>query len=37
MPTWLAALRDQAWDNGRVTSLVIDGKQQDGAKFRRLF
>ena len=33
----VGALRDQAWDNGRVTSAVIDGKQQDGAKFADYF
>jgi protein Tex len=33
----VGTLRDQAWDNGRVTSAVIDGKQQDGAKFADYF
>ena len=33
----VGALRDQAWDNGRVTSTLIDGKQQDGAKFADYF
>ncbi len=33
----VGALRDQAWDNGRVISTVIDGKQQDGTKFADYF
>lgn len=33
----VGALRDQAWDNGRVTSTLIDGKQQEGAKFADYF
>ncbi len=33
----VGALRDQSWDTGRVTSVVIDGKQTEGAKFADYF
>jgi len=33
----VGALRDQAWEQGLLTSVVIDGKQQEGAKFSDYF
>ena len=33
----IAKLRDYAWERGKLVSKVVDGKQEEGAKFRDYF